>query len=119
MNDEKLIKVVMPLNTFANMCGHFFNCNLTEGFEDKPNVNNGYNCSHPDCEDVQDGVGCCFSWSCPLTYSADGLVCQRCGIECENCGKEECSCDDDFMVCEIPESEYDKRYMWRYKADLT
>lgn len=36
------MKVIMSLNRFANRCGYFFNCNLMEGFEDKPDVNNGY-----------------------------------------------------------------------------
>lgn len=112
---DKTITVVMPLNTLANRCGYFFNCNLTKGFEDKPNINNGYNCSHPECEEVHDGVGCCYSFSCPVAYAADGLICQRCGIECDQCGDEECCCDDDLMVCEIPKLEFNDRKMWMLK----
>ena len=51
------MKVLMPLNTWANMCGHFFNCCMTPRFENKPDVNNGYNCNHPKAE-KQCGIGC-------------------------------------------------------------
>lgn len=49
--------MLMPLNTPANRCGYFFNCCLTKGYEDKPAVNNGYNCNHPECGDSDEGVG--------------------------------------------------------------
>lgn len=107
------MKVLMPLNTLANRCGHFFNCNLEPGYEEGPNVNNGYNCDHPDCEEEQEGIGCCYSWSCPVAYSADGMDCARYGVDCEDCGKEDCDCYDNMMVCEIPEEEFDERYMYR------
>ena len=106
------MKVLMSLNRFANRCGHFFNCCMTDGFEDKPDVNNGYNCNHPDCEEEQEGIGCCMASACPLAYPANGLVCQRAGVSCENCGKEECECDDDMMVVEIQDGKYDDTYMY-------
>jgi hypothetical protein len=110
------MKVIMPLNTWANMCGHFFNCCLTPGFEDKPDVNNGYNCDHPEAEE-QYGIGCCFAHSCPLAYRADGLDCKRFGIECEDCGNEECECSyHEMMVCEISNEQYNKRRMYRETA---
>lgn len=76
------MKVIMPLNAWANRCGYFFNSCLTEGFEDKPVVNNGYNCNHPEQEEESDGIGCCFAHSCPLAYQSDGLMCPSYGIEC-------------------------------------
>lgn len=109
--------VLMTLNQWANRCGHFFNCNLTEGMEDKPNVNNGYNCNHPDCGDEEDGIGCCRADTCPLAFSADGTICSNAGIDCESCGNEECECYDDMMVVEINEEDYDDRYMYRLKED--
>ena len=110
------MKVIMPLNTWANMCGHFFNCCLTPGFEDKPDINNGYNCDHTKAE-KEYGVGCCFAHSCPLAYSADGGHCAKYSIECEDCGNEECECDNDMMVCEISDEQYDERYMYRLKGE--
>ena len=53
-----MIEVKMSLNMLARRCGYFFNAYLTEGYENKPNVNNGYNCSHPDCGDEDEGIGC-------------------------------------------------------------
>jgi len=111
------LTVLMTLNQWANRCGHFFNCNLTEGMEDKPNVNNGYNCNHPDCGDEEDGIGCCRADTCPLAFSADGTICSKTGIDCESCGNEECECYDDMMVVEINEEDYDDRYMYRLKED--
>ncbi len=110
------MQVIMQLNTFANMCGHFFNCNMEPGYKDKPNVNNGYNCDHPDCGDADEGIGKCLASACPLAFPADGLDCQKAGMtheECEDCGREDCECEEDYMICEIPESEFDERYMWR------
>lgn len=114
------MKVIMPLNTWANRCGYFFNAYLeSKDPNDKtfysgrdPSPNNGYNCRHPEAEE-EDGVGCCFAHSCPLAYRADGLDCQRFGIDCEDCGNEECDCSDDMMVCEIPDDRFDERYMYR------
>lgn len=61
-----MIEVKMSLNMLARRCGYFFNAYLTEGYEDKPNINNGYNCSHPDCGDEDEGIGCCRADTCPL-----------------------------------------------------
>ena len=40
-------RAIMPINDFANMCGYFYNAYLRDGIS----VNNGYNCSHPKCEE--------------------------------------------------------------------
>ena len=99
------MKVLMSLNRLANHCGHFFNCNLTEGFEDKPDVNNGYNCDHPQCGEEQEGIGCCMASACPMAYPANGLVCQKAGVSCE--------CDDDMMVVEIANADYNDSFMYK------
>lgn len=105
------MKVLMSLDQFANRCGHFFNCNLAEGFEDGPDVNNGYNCNHPDCGDEEDGIGCCRADTCPLAYPADSIICQQSGMHCSQCGDEGCECDDDLMVVEIDGQDFDARCM--------
>ena len=92
------MKVLMPLNKLANLCGHFFNCNLTEGFEDKPDANNGYNCDHPECGEEQEGIGCCMASACPMAYPADGLVCQKA---------------DDMMVVQIADADYNDSFMYK------
>lgn len=96
-------KELMELNTLANQCGYFFNY----GFDDfdAPNVNNGYNCRHPNQEEYEKikgkKIGKCYAFSCPMAYSADGLDCQQFCNDCEDCGNEECECDDDMMVVEF------------------
>lgn len=111
------MEVLISLNHLANRCGYFFNCNLTEGMEDKPDINNGYNCNHPACGDEEDGIGCCRADTCPLATPANGAICQSCGSDCESCGNEDCECDDDMMVAEIKEQDYDSRYMYRIKEN--
>jgi len=111
------VTVIMDLDTLASRCGYFFNSCLTKGYENKPKVNNGYNCSHPEQEEQEEGLGWCLAVSCPLCYSADGVVCARCGIVCESCGDENCECYDNMVVVRIPRSEFDVRYMWLVPDD--
>ncbi len=47
----------MYLDQLTEACG-YFNPNAT--------VNNGYGCNHPKQEDVEDGEGRCFTFSCPI-----------------------------------------------------
>jgi hypothetical protein len=35
-------------------------------FFDGADVNNGYGCTHPEQEEVEDDLGRCHSYSCPL-----------------------------------------------------
>ncbi len=109
------MEVLMSLDTLASRCGHFFNCNLTPGFEDKPNVNNGYNCDHPECGDAEDGIGKCLASACPVAYKASCKTCGMAGVQCEEAGNEEDAeyCEDDTMVCEIPDEDFDERKMIR------
>lgn len=58
---------IYEINEFARRCGYFYNAYLSDGV----NANNGYNCRHPECSEKHRGVGCCFTWSCPLGYEAD------------------------------------------------
>lgn len=66
--------------------------------------NNGYNCRHPGCEIVEDGIGCCYAFSCPLAYEADEEDCARFGVEYE---------EGEFMVVKIPEEKFNENHMWR------
>ena len=96
-------KEIMELNTLANQCGYFYNKEFR--YPDLPDVNNGYNCDHPEQQEYEEiegkKIGKCYASSCPMAYSADGLSCQELGNECEDCGNEECNCYDDMMVVEF------------------
>lgn len=65
------LPLILELNDFANLCGHFYNAELSDGIS----ANNGYNCRHPEQEEFRDDeecgveVGCCFAWGCPLGYA--------------------------------------------------
>lgn len=72
---------IMPINTFANMCGYFYNACLNP--ENQRSANNGYNCRHTEQEERVDGVGECFQWSCPLACPADEEDCETYGIDYE------------------------------------
>lgn len=62
--------MILEINTFANLCGHFHNAYLTDGIS----FNNGYNCHH--CEQAEtmeeNGMrfGACHCHSCPLGHPA-------------------------------------------------
>ena len=111
------MKVLMPLHRLANHCGHLFNCHLAERREDNPHVNNGYNCERPQCGEEQEGIGCCMASACPMAYPANGLVCQKAGVSCEYCGTENCECDDDMMVVEIANADYNDSFMYKLPND--
>lgn len=117
MSKDKMI-VLMPLNRLANCCGYFYNCNFTEAGKEQPDVNNGYNCRHPDCGDEENGIGCCRADTCPLAYPADGMICQHSTIMCEECGKEGCACDSDMMVVEINPADLNSHYMYPVKEEF-
>ena len=72
---------IMTINEFANRCGYFFNAGTDPEALCAPN--NGYNCNHPEQTEKQNGVGCCFQWSCPLAIPADEEDCEKYGIEYE------------------------------------
>lgn len=79
-NMYKKIEVMMPINTWANRCGYFYNAHFDKAALSTPN--NGYNCRHPECAEVdENGVGCCFAWGCPLCYEADEEDCEAFGVE--------------------------------------
>lgn len=66
--DDRIM--ILELNHFANLCGHFFNVCRTD--PELPSINNGYNCAHPGQEETVEKcgkvIGCCYGWSCPLGY---------------------------------------------------
>lgn len=96
------VQALMNINTMANRCGWFFNACLDDEAESFPN--NGYNCRHPECDEVEDGIGCCHTWSCPLCYEADEQDCERVGVEYES---------REFVICEMPDSEFNENKMWK------
>lgn len=71
----------MPINAFANMCGYFFNAQFDGRYDISPN--HGYNCNHSECEEVYEGIGCCYSWWCPFGWSADEEDCKEFGWDYE------------------------------------
>jgi hypothetical protein len=62
---------IMRINSFANQCGYFYNAYI----EKEITINNGYNCSHPEQEEIEtvngQKIGSCHCFSCPLGYEAD------------------------------------------------
>ena len=86
-----LMPKIYGINEFANQCGYFYNAYLENGIT----ANNGYNCRHPDCGEVQDGVGCCFAWGCPLGYEADQEDCDNPSVD--NDGYTECE-EGQFII---------------------
>lgn len=71
--NQNELPIILELDSFANLCGHFFNACLTDDIS----FNNGYNCDHTEQEEVETDeesgkeIGCCFAHSCPLAYLAD------------------------------------------------
>ena len=68
-------RAIMPINDMANICGYFFNAELDDSCETSPN--NGYNCKHPECGEIQDDIGCCMCSSCPMGWEADEDDCDE------------------------------------------
>lgn len=74
--------IILELNDFANLCGHFYNAEYHD--PSLPNCNNGYNCQHPMQEEGREVgekfIGSCYSWSCPLGYPPDGHDLKKYGV---------------------------------------
>lgn len=75
---------IMTINQLANICGHFFNAELDPDSEFSPN--NGYNCRNPKNETKENGIGCCYQWSCPIenVIPADEEDCEKYGLDYED-----------------------------------
>jgi hypothetical protein len=106
------MKVLMTLNDFANICGYFYNANFDVNAPACPN--NGYNCRHPNQGEAQDGVGCCFGWSCPLgeenerMYEADEEDCEEFGFDYE---------EGQYVIVNVSDNEYNPKTMHLPKQD--
>jgi uncharacterized protein YfaQ (DUF2300 family) len=92
-----MARKIEHLNVFANRCGYFYNAYL----EKDVSINNGYNCNHPDQEEIEtteDGekIGRCFCWSCPLGYEPDEEDFQNPEIDNQGYTYEKC----EFIVIE-------------------
>lgn len=64
MSDEEteVRTFIVEINRLARHCG----C-----FNGETDVNNGYGCNHPECDEVEDGQGKCLAFSCPLSWRAN------------------------------------------------
>lgn len=80
LNKDKS-KAILTINNMANLCGYFFNAHFDEDCDICPN--NGYNCKHPECEEKEQEIGCCYAFSCPLGWEADKEDCEYFGFEYE------------------------------------
>ena len=98
-------KELMELNTLANQCGFFYNKEFR--YPDLPDVNNGYNCDHPEQKEYEEiegkRIGKCYSFSCPLAYEADREDCENLGEACEGCDSER-ECELEMMVVEYDDN---------------
>lgn len=99
--------IILPINTFANLCGHFYNAEYQDPA--LPNCNNGYNCRHQCQEEgVEVGerfIGSCYSWSCPLGYPPDAHDLKKYGvIDDDEDGAEDDESTADYIVVTDPET---------------
>lgn len=66
-----MAKKIYRIDKLTKICGYFYDAREEKGV----GCNNGYNCNHPEQEEVykENGVefGCCFAWSCPIGYEPD------------------------------------------------
>lgn len=88
-------RAIGDTNAFANICGYFFNVNITN--PELPNYNNGFNCNHPCQEENNHGIGSCYAWSCPLAWQADAEDFKSFGWDPEEYE------EGDWMVTDSPE----------------
>jgi hypothetical protein len=98
----EIMTVLMEINTWANRCGYFYNANFDPDAPCTPN--NGYNCKHEAQEEQTNGVGCCFTWSCPLGVEANEEDCETFGVEYE---------DSELIIVDIPPEDFNKHIMWK------
>lgn len=92
--------MILELNHFANLCGHFFNVCRTDPALSA--INNGYNCDHPNQEEtVEDSgkvIGCCYSWSCPLGYPPSKYDLMKYAVDEESNDCDEDTSDYDYII---------------------
>jgi hypothetical protein len=93
------MQVLMGINSWANRCGYFYNACIEKDIT----INNGYNCRHPECEYTDKGIGCCYTWSCPLGYEADRVDCKNVGLDHE---------ESAYIIVDISEEDYCANSMW-------
>ncbi len=98
--------IILPINTFANLCGRFYNAEYHDPA--LPNCNNGYNCDHPDQEEgVEVGekfIGSCYAWSCPFGYPPDTHDLKKYGVIEDGEEEEGEESDSDYIVVTDPET---------------
>jgi len=97
------MQVLMEINDWANRCGYFFNAYLEKDIS----MNNGYNCRHPECDHIEQGVGSCHAGACPFGFEADEEDCINFGMEYE---------EANFIIVDITEEDYNENIMWIRKT---
>lgn len=60
--------IIMHIEQLTELCDFFYS------YEEE-NINNGYNCKNPNCEEIEEiaggTIGKCYAFSCPLFPQAD------------------------------------------------
>jgi hypothetical protein len=54
------MKKLYEIDELMSVCGY--------GHSENPEINNGYNCNHPNCEYKENGIGKCYAFGCPIAY---------------------------------------------------
>jgi len=104
MNERYSMSVIMSINRFAGICGHFYN----------GEIGSGYNCNHPDCKEVQCGEGWCHSWACPFGCAPDNDDFISHGMKDFADPMHEDEGDSDYIrVWDLPEKDFDETSMWK------
>ena len=103
--------LILELNQLANVCGWFHNACLTGDVH----LNNGYNCRHEKQEEFEvvhgKRIGCCYSSSCPVAYSADYEDLVRHGVidETDYAGPEDYAEGHDYDYMIVSDKELTER----------
>ena len=128
--EEEYVLVMMELDDLTGLCGFFYDAAKED--EDCPS-HSGYDCRHPACEEGDEGVGACFTFSCPLGARADGQDCKKYGYDCSEredfCGGKDCSeckhndgcedqigCDNCDLMCyiDLPKRLFNPNFMYMH-----
>lgn len=86
---------IEDFDSFSFRCPYFYN-------DETSNVGNGYNCKHKDCGDVEEGIGRCFTFSCPLVPTAEEEDFNDQNIDLNGFDKDDYY-EDTFVLVELNE----------------
>lgn len=71
---------IVTFDDFAYACPYF---------ESETDVNNGYGCNHSEQDEIEDGQGKCYCWSCPLGFEAEADDADDENVDLDGISKEE------------------------------